>query len=242
MRSLKDKVAVITGASSGIGRQIAFRLAEKGMRMCLLGRNVSHLQEVTDQAKKASPQALFYAVDLSSEPDIRQVCEAIGRDFGKVDVLVHSAGIIALGPLETASVADFDRQYQINVRAPFILTQALLPMLKASQGHIIFINSSSGQSASANNGLYAATKFALKGIADSFRLALNAYGLRVLTIYPGRTASPMQEAVFKMEGRDYHPERLMQPEDVAEIILTAIALPRSAEITDISVRPLTKTI
>ena len=113
-------------------------------------------------------------------------------------------------------------------------------MLRPRRGQIVFINSSAGLNAAATNGQYAATKFALKAIADSFRHALNVDGMRVLSIYPGRTASPMQAAIYKSEGRRYHPERLMQPDDVAKIVLNALTLPRSAEITDINVRPLIK--
>jgi NADP-dependent 3-hydroxy acid dehydrogenase YdfG len=106
----------------------------------------------------------------------------------------------------------------------------------------VFINSSAGLNASANVGQYAATKHALKAVADSLRHEVNAEGLRVLSIYPGRTASPLQEAVFKMEEREYRSEMLIQPEDLAAVIINALALPRSAEVTDINVRPLTKSV
>jgi NADP-dependent 3-hydroxy acid dehydrogenase YdfG len=240
MTSVKDHVAVITGASSGIGKQIALCLAAAGMRTCLLGRNLTALETVAAEAEKTSPQTKCYKIDLSVESDILQVCDHVQHDFGFVDILVHSAGIISFGSLASAPIADFDRQYQVNVRAPVILTQALLPMLRSRKGQIVFINSSAGLSASPNTGHYAATKFALKAIADSFRQEVNAEGLRVLSVYPGRTASPMQAAIFKMEGKAYRPELLIQPADVAALILTAIALPRSAEVTDINVRPLTK--
>ncbi len=104
----------------------------------------------------------------------------------------------------------------------------------------MFINSSAGLRAGAGISQYAATKHALKAIADSLREEINAEGLRVLSVYPGRTATPMQASVHAMEGKAYHPERLMQPEDVAAVVINALKLPRSAEVTDISVRPLMK--
>lgn len=238
--SLKNKVAVITGASSGIGKQITLCLAEQGMRIHLLGRNESALEEVAEIARKTSPQTTYYKVDLALTSDIQMVCSCLRREISHIDVLVHSAGIISLGPLGSASVDDFDRQYQVNVRAPFVLTRELLPMLKSRQGQVVFINSSAGLNASANNGQYAATKFALKAIADSFRQEINADGVRVISIYPGRTASPMQAAICEMKGGNYSPERLIQPADVAAIILTTLTLPRSAEVTDINVRPFIK--
>lgn len=240
MIPLKDKIAVITGASSGIGKAIALDLAAKGAKTCLLGRKLETLEKVATVARKSAPQALCYKVDLTVDRDIRKVADSLQREFTCVDLLIHSAGLIYLGPLESSPVEDFDRQYQINVRAPYALTQALLPMLRSCQGQIVFINSSAGLDAGPEVGQYSATKHALKAIADSFRQEINAEGLRVLSVYPGRTASPMQEAVFRKEGRDYRPELLMQPEDVAAVIVNALTLPRSAEVTDINVRPLIK--
>lgn len=240
MTSLKDKTAVITGASSGIGKAIALALAAKGVKTCLLGRNLEALEEVSVVARKTTRQVLCCQVDLTVDQDIREIKDRISGEFKRVDFLIHSAGVISFGPLESASVEEFDKQYQINVRAPYALTQALLPMLRSSQGQIVFINSSAGLNAGPNLGQYAASKFALKAIADSFRQEINAEGLRVLSVYPGRTATPMQAAIFKMEGRDYRPELLMQPDDVATVVLNALMLPRSAEVTEINVRPLIK--
>jgi NADP-dependent 3-hydroxy acid dehydrogenase YdfG len=179
-----------------------------------------------------------YQVDLTVDQDVRQTADLIQQDVAHIDMLIHSAGVICFGRLESAAIEDFDRQFRVNVRAPYALTQALLPLLRSRRGQIAFINSSAGLNASANVGQYAATKHALKAVADSLRHEVNAEGLRVLSIYPGRTASPMQAAVFKMEGREYRPELLMQPEDLASVVINALALPRSAEVTDINVRPL----
>ena len=240
MAPLKKQIAVITGASSGIGKAVALGLAAEGVKTCLLGRKLEPLEAVAKLACKSAPQALCYQVDLTLDKDVRKIADLIQQDVGQLDMLIHSAGVIFFGRLESATLGDFDRQYRTNVRAPYALTQALLPMLKSRTGQIVFINSSAGLNASANVGQYAATKHALKAIADSLRHEVNAEGVRVLSIYPGRTASPMQEEVLKMEGREYRPELLMQPEDIASVVINALALPRSAEVTDINVRPLTK--
>ena len=240
MTSFKDQIAVITGASSGIGKSVALGLAAKGLKLCLLGRKLETLEAVAEVARKTLSRVDCYQVDLAIDQDIRNLTERLQQDLSYIDLLVHSAGVISLGRLESAPVEDFDWQYQINVRAPYALTQALLPMLRSRRGQIVFINSSAGLNAGANMGQYSATKHALKAIADSFRQEVNAEGLRVLSVYPGRTAGPMQAAVFKMEGRDYHPELLMQPEDVAAMVIKALSLPRSIEVTEINVRPLIK--
>jgi len=126
--------------------------------------------------------------------------------------------------------------YRTNVRLPFLLTQALLPFLKAKQGQIVFVNSSQGLHAQANTGPYAATKHALKGLADSLRDEVNTDGVRVLSIYPGRTATPLVKALFELEGRPYRPEVLLQTEDIAQTVLNALLLARTAEITNLEIR------
>jgi NADP-dependent 3-hydroxy acid dehydrogenase YdfG len=239
MTVFKEQVAVVTGASSGIGKAIALQLAAQKAKLCLLGRKLDTLLAIA-KSVETSPQVVSYEVDLTLDEDIEKLKSNLVEDFGQVDLLIHSAGIISLGEMKTAPVEDLDLQYRTNVRAPYALTQALLPMLIPRQGQIVFINSSAGLTAKAGAGQYAATKFALKAIADSLRAEVNALGLRVLSVYPGRTASPMQAAIYKMEGKAYNPERLLQPEDVAACVISALSLPRTAEVTDIQVRPLVK--
>jgi NAD(P)-dependent dehydrogenase (short-subunit alcohol dehydrogenase family) len=171
---------------------------------------------------------------------VHQLAAQLRRDFSTIDVLIHSAGTIVNGALAVLPVEDLDRQYRTNVRAPYLLTQALLSLLKACQGQIVFMNSTVGLNAGANAGQYAATKHALRAIADSLRAEVNPQGVRVLSVYLGRTATPMQAAVHQTEGRAYHPDLLMQPEDVATVVLNTLSVPRTAEVTDIHLRPMIK--
>jgi len=240
MRNLENQIAVITGASSGIGRAIALGLADQGVSLCLVGRSLEKLDEVAKIAHSMTSCVKGYRVDLALNENIDGFAGHMKRDFGHVDILIHSAGVISHGRLEDAPAEDFDWQYKINVLAPYVLTQALLPIMRSCKGQIVFINSSTGLSAKANVGQYAATKHALKAVADSLREEVNADGLRVLCMFLGRTATPMQAAVHKMEGREYHPDHLMQPDDVASVVINALSLPRSAEVTDVSMRPLRK--
>ncbi|MBD2744101.1 SDR family oxidoreductase [Coleofasciculus sp. FACHB-1120] len=240
MAALTDQVVVVTGASSGIGKAIALSLAAQGVTLCLVARNLEALETVAEIARATASQVLLYQIDLTVDEDIQQLKTRLEQDLGAVDLLIHSAGVITLGQMKTASLEDFDWQYRVNVRAPYALTQALLPMLTVRQGQIAFINSTAGLNARGGVGQYAATKHALKAIADSLREEVNADGVRVLSIYPGRTASPMQAAIVETEGKTYHPERLLQPEDVANAVLNALSLPRTAEVTDINIRPLRK--
>jgi NADP-dependent 3-hydroxy acid dehydrogenase YdfG len=240
MPALTDQVAVVTGASSGVGKAIALELAAQGAALCLVGRKLHTLAAVAESVQGTTRWARCYQVDLTRDEGIQELVVRLQRDVRYVDLLIHSAGVISQGQLEDAPIEDLDWQYRTNVRAPYVLTQALLPMLKSRQGQIVFINSSTGLSAKANVGQYAATKHALKAVADSLRDEVNADGLRVLSVFLGRTATPMQAAVHEMEQKAYHPERLIQPQDVAAVVVNALSLPRSAEVTDVSIRPLLK--
>jgi NADP-dependent 3-hydroxy acid dehydrogenase YdfG len=236
---LQDHTCVVTGASSGIGRAIAVGLASAGATVCAVARRKHELKATADRANGSGGFALYEA-DLVVDEQVTRLARALLARDGGVDVLVHSAGTISLGDLETASVRDLDRQYAANVRAPYLLTQALLPALRANGGQIVFINSTVGLTARANVSQFAATQHALKAIADSLREEINPHGVRVVSVYTGRTATPRQAKIHSIEGKPYAPERLMQPEDVAEVVLNALTMPRTTELTDVKVRPMVK--
>jgi NADP-dependent 3-hydroxy acid dehydrogenase YdfG len=235
MSLLDDSVALVTGASSGIGRAVGLALASSGASLALVGRRADALMEV---AKLADGRVKTYTVDVVEDAALADLATRIEDDFGRLDVLVHGAGVVALGPLSSAPIEDLDSQYRVNVRAPYLLTQLFLPLLRVTRGQIVFVNSSAGAaSARAGVGQYSATKQALKAIADSVREEVNPDGIRVLSVFPGRTATPMQAFVHEFEERPYRPEKLMQPEDVAAAVVAALFLPRSAEVTEIDLRP-----
>jgi NADP-dependent 3-hydroxy acid dehydrogenase YdfG len=233
-------MAIVSGASSGIGRAIALGLAREGTSLCLLGRNKEQLQATAQTASSSSPKVRLYQVDFSSEQDLSYLIQRLEQELEYVDVLVHAAGDIVLGDMNSSTIDEFDRQYKINLRAPYLLTQKLLPRVKARRGQVVFINSSMGVQARANVGQYAATKHALKAVADSLRNEVNPDGVRVLSIYAGRTASAMQENIHRLEHKAYDPQLLLQPEDIASVVVNALTLPRTAEVTDIHIRPLVK--
>lgn len=231
--TLRGRSAVITGASSGIGRALALELAQRGARLHLLGRDETRLAEVARQAEAAGGAGEAHAFDLLDDRALAAFAEALAGEA--LDVLVHSAGGVRLGPLAEAPVADLDWQYRLNVRVPCLLTQLLLPGLRAAGGQVVFVNSGAGRSAKAEWGAYAASKHALKALADSLRA--EEAGLRVLSVYPGRTASPMQRWVHEMEGKPYDPERFVQPEDVAQQVVSALELPPRSSVEELVIRP-----
>jgi short-subunit dehydrogenase len=235
MTNVENLLAVVTGASSGIGKAIALELSKRDTTLCLLGRNPATLQSTAKAARSNGADVHCFSVDLLLNKDIHAFNDDIQRDFGCVDVLIHSAGVIALGKVEHAPVEDFDRQYRINLRAPYLLTQLLLPMIKDRHGQIVFINSSAGLKTNRGNiAQYAATKHGLKAMADSLREEVHADDVRVITIFPGSTATPMQEYVQKMEGKLYQSERFMKPEDIARVVINTLDMPRTVRITDVN--------
>ena len=204
-----------------------------------MGRNPRSLGETVAAVQPFSTITAFQ-IDLTSDEGLEPLVRHL-TDIGRLDILVHCAGVIHQDRIEQARIEDLDVQYATNVRAPYLLTQRLLPLLTASRGQIVFINSSAGRSAKrAEAGQYAATKHALRAIADSLREELNPKGIRVLSAYLGRTATPMQQTLFREEEKDYRPELLLQPEDVASVVVQTLMLPITAEVTDISIRPMHK--
>ena len=232
--------AIVTGASRGVGEAIALALADAGMRLHLVGRDAEALQRVARQARAAEGEHRCWRADLSDDGDVDRLSASLAGELHSVAVLVHAAGVLHRAPIAQATAAQFDAQYRTNVRAPFVLTQALLPQLQAAQGQVVFVNSSAGVSARATVGQYAASKHALKAIADSLREEVNGAGVRVLSLYLGRTATRMQEDLHALEGKAYDPQALIQPPDVAALAVHALSMPRSAEVTDIHLRPMRK--
>ncbi|MEE8523970.1 MAG: SDR family NAD(P)-dependent oxidoreductase [Thermoanaerobaculia bacterium] len=233
---LEDKVAVVTGASGGIGGAVAVALAAAGADLFLSGRDRERLEATAERAASHDRRILVHAADLTGEEAVDEMAARLTEEVGGGDVLVHAAGVFHLGAVDATPVTELDRQIGVNLRAPYLLTQALLPTLRQRRGEIVFVNSS--VSGRAGVGAYAASKQALKTFADSLRDEVNGDGVRVLSVFPGRTASAMQEEIHRLEGRPYHPERLLQPEDVAATVVHSLTLPRTAEVTDLQIRPM----
>ena len=234
--SLSGSVALVTGASGGIGSAVARRLAEAGAELILSGRNPDRLEEAAASARARGVAVETLARDLT-EPGSVEVLSELGA---RADVLVHSLGSYHAGTIEESSLDELDHQLAVNLRVPYELTRRLLPGLRDRAGQVVFVNSTVGVAAKGGLAPYAASKHALRALADGLRDEVNVEGVRVLTVYPGRTASAMQREVHGLESRPYRPDRLVQPDDVAAMILAALTLPRTAEVTELTIRPMRK--
>lgn len=235
---LAGRKALVTGAGRGIGRALAIRLASLGADVICVARTKTELDETVTLA---GHKAIALSCDIGSDSARAEILARIQKSGGSLDILVHSAGIMRTGTVYTVDLADFDALFAVNVRAPYALTKLLLPLLKEAKGEIVFVNSSIIRAANiAGRGVFAASQAALKALTDSVRDEVNADDVRVMSVMPGTTATPRQKALAAEYGRIYKPERLLQPEDVAQAIGAALLLPRTAELTELFVRPMQK--
>ncbi len=223
---------LITGAGSGIGRLVAEALAARGDRLILVARDAQRASELTEAfpgsvpivADLAEPATIHGAVTTAALPDA-------------VDSVIHAAGIVELGAVEALGVAAWTSQLNINLVSAAEVTRQFLPRVRAARGQILFVNSGAGLTAHPQWAAYAASKHGLKALADALRGEEARNGVRVTSIYPGRTATPMQAEVHAQEGADYDPARWIDPASVASLILAALDLPADAAVTDLAVRP-----
>ncbi|MFF3027738.1 SDR family oxidoreductase [Microbacterium sp. NPDC057944] len=223
---------LITGAGSGIGAVVARRLLDRGDEVILLVRDAGRARQLAERFPGAStlvgdlavPGRLSWALSKQALPD-------------RLDSLIHVAGVVDLGSVADLPPSLWEQQLAVNLVGPAELTRLLLPVLRVSQSRVVFVNSGAGLHAHAGWSAYAASKHGLKALADALRAEEAEHGVKVTSIYPGRTATPMQERVHQQEGREYDPSRFIAPESVAETILLALDLPDDAHLTELTVRP-----
>ncbi|MFJ6740100.1 SDR family oxidoreductase [Streptomyces sp. NPDC091279] len=223
---------VITGAGSGIGAAVARRLHARGDDLVLHARDAGRAKELA----AAFPGAKTLVGDLT-DPDKLSWAFSHQSLPERVDTLLHIAGVVDLGPVGDLTPKSWHHQLNVNLIAPAELTRLFLPQLRAVRGQVLFVNSGAGLAAHADWSAYAASKHGLKALADALRHEEHGNGVRVTSVYPGRTASPMQAKVHRQEGKQYDAARWIDPESVATTILTTLDLPRDAQIPDVTIRP-----
>jgi short-subunit dehydrogenase len=235
MGESNGKRALVTGASSGIGAAVTLRLAREGWSTILLGRDANRLRQVAASLPEPS-RAQCFVCDFNA-PKLERELRRISSQVRSLDALIHAAGIITNGSLVSFEDSALHELMQVNVRAPLLLTQHCLPFLQRTAGIVVFVNSSGVLRPQAQAGEYIASKHALRAVTDSLREEINGRGVRVTSIYPGRTATPMQARVHAAEGKPYHPHLLMQPEDVADVVACAVNMSSTSELVDVFMRP-----
>jgi short-subunit dehydrogenase len=221
---------LLTGAGSGIGAVLADRLLERGDELVLVARSTERAHDLRSEI----PGATVLVADLADADEIAALAHQLPD---RLDSVVHAAGVVDLGPVAELSAAAWQEQLAVNVVAPAVLTRVTLPALRAAHGTVVFVNSGAGLSASPHWAAYAASKHALRALADSLRGEEQEYGVRVTTVYPGRTATPMQQKVHEHEGRPYDAGDWIDPASVVGAILGVLDLAPDATVSDLTIRP-----
>lgn len=223
---------LITGAGSGIGAAVAGELHARGDELVLLARTEPRAHELRQEYDGAR----VVVADLADPAHLERALAGANLP-PRLDSLLHVAGAVELNEVADLPLAEVREQVDVNLVSPMVLTRACLPALRAAHGLVLVVNSTAGLSASPGWSAYAASKFGVRAFADSLRAEEAAHGVRVTTVYPSRTATPMQEKVHAQEGASYDPERWIRPESVAATILHVLDLPRDASIHEVTVRP-----
>ena len=241
---LSGKTALVTGASSGIGRGAAIALAAAGAQVALVARRADRLLDLAAEIEAAGGKALARPADVTDERDAARAVEDAAGHFGGLDILVNAAGMTQTGKVENGDLADWRYVFELNFWASFYTSRAAIPALKAGGGgDIVNISSTAGRRAvGATFGPYAASKFALTAFNESLRAEVTMAGIRVCIIEPGATATEIHEHIKDEKVREFtrnHVEKdgAMQPEDVAAAIVFAVSLPRRVNISQLVIRP-----
>jgi NADP-dependent 3-hydroxy acid dehydrogenase YdfG len=241
--TLTGRVALVTGASSGIGAAAAEALAAAGATVALAARRADRLDSLVSKIEKAGGQAIALPGDIIDEQVAQGVVTETLRRLGRIDILVNSAGVIDSGGVENADTARYRRVIDINLMASLYTSRAVIgPMRAQGGGDIINISSTAGRRAAALFNAYAASKFGLTGMTEAMRQEVGRYGIRVCIIEPGATETEVSVGIGDPKFRQFisdhvSKEGAMKPEDVAGAILFVVSLPPRANVSQLLIRP-----
>jgi NADP-dependent 3-hydroxy acid dehydrogenase YdfG len=235
-----SRVAVITGASSGIGAATARALAADGHRVALLARRVDRLRALADELGDA---ALAIEADVTDRDALVAAAEQVEAHFGRTEILVNNAGVMLLGPFSSEQRADYRQMIEVNLLGAITTTEVFLEQLRDGGGDLINISSVAGRTARPINGVYAATKWGMNGWSESLRQELQP-DVRVIVVEPGAVGTELTDhithAATKEATEAFVKDIAIRPEDIAEVIAFAISRPRRMTLNEILVRPTTQ--
>jgi NADP-dependent 3-hydroxy acid dehydrogenase YdfG len=236
-----NKTALITGATSGIGRATAHEFAKHGIRLILCGRRQERLDTIQSALSKQT-DVITLNFDVRDKTQVFKTIESLPQSFKHIDILINNAGNAhGLDPIQDGKLDDWDAMMDINVKGLLYVSKAVIPqMTERKSGHIINIGSSAGREVYPKGNVYCATKHAVAAITDGMRIDLNPYDIKVSSINPGLVETEFSQVRFK--GDDiadsvYKGYKALQPEDIADIIYFAITRPKHVNIADLLVFP-----
>jgi NAD(P)-dependent dehydrogenase (short-subunit alcohol dehydrogenase family) len=226
---------IVTGGSKGIGRSIALAFARRGARVAIAARTGDMLDKVVHEIDQLGGKGCPLQMDVTEDGGVEgAIYRGIEHCGGVVDVLVNNAGVFDMHPFEEQSPADWRKMLEINLTGPFLVTREAIDALKASKrGHIFNIASVAAQRGFAAGAAYSASKYGLRGFSDALRIDLEAYKIRVSTIYPG----PTDTTIFDRVPGEWDRSKMNQPEDVAAVLLKAYDAELGLNVDDLEVPP-----
>ena len=240
---LAGQVALVTGASSGLGRATAVALAQAGADVALLARGQHDLEQAAAEVERAGGRGLVLVADLADAEELTGAVAQVVEAFGRVDVLVNAAGTDVPAPVAELAVQDFDRVLAVNLRAPFVLAKAVVPHMRAAGGGtIVNVSSVAGKRGWANAAAYCASKFALTGLTQALAAEGRADGIRACVLYPGAMAtswgvwSPTERE--RAQGQRPPARTALPPQEVAALVVWLVAAPAELVLNEAIVSPL----
>jgi 3-oxoacyl-[acyl-carrier protein] reductase len=233
---LQDQVAVITGASAGIGQACARALAREGARLVLTARRQERLEELVGDARRAGSDGVAVLGDAREEETARQTVEQARKSFGRIDILINNAGVGNYKNLVDTSAAEYDEMMDTNMRSTFLFTRHVVPvMIEQRSGTVLMLSSMAGVYGFAGEAVYCATKFAQVGFAQGLDKELRPLGIRVGAICPGGVKTEFAIGKGRTE-QGVEQSQMLEAEDVAEAVLFACAQPPRARIIQVQMR------
>ena len=241
--NIAGKVVVITGASSGLGEAAARLLSAQGATVVLGARRSDRLQSLADELSGNGGKALAIATDVTHRNQVKRLVDTAAQKFGRVDVMINNAGIMPRAPLERLTIDDWDRTIDVNVKGVLYGIAAALPhMKKQKSGHMIFVSSVAGHKIGPDFAVYAATKHAVRALAEGFRQEVKPYNIRTTIISPGAVATELPDSVTEQDIaekiRTYYDEIAIPAESFAQAVVFAMSQPEEVDVNEILFRPI----
>jgi len=243
LKPLTQRVALVTGASSGIGEAIAVSLAQAGVKTVVAARRAERLAELVERIAASGGTAHAVPGDVTDENFATSLVDDTVRDHGSIDILVNSAGMIQAGGIQDSDTAQWRQTMDLNLFATLFTTRAAVPHMKAAGGgDIVQISSAGGRRATSRFASYGASKYALNGMSWSLREEVGQSGIRVCVIEPGATTSEISEGMTDPQARDFMQQHVnkdgaMKGEDIAAAVLCVVSLPHRANVQELLIRP-----
>jgi NADP-dependent 3-hydroxy acid dehydrogenase YdfG len=240
--NIEEKVVVITGASSGLGEATARLLSAQGASVVLGARRTDRLQSLADELTRNGGKALAVTTDVTHCDQVKRLVDAGVQKFGRIDVMINNAGIMPRAPLERLTIADWERTIDINIKGVLYGIGAALPHMKQQKsGHMIFVSSVAGHKVGPDFAVYAATKHAVRMLAEGFRQEVKPYNIRTTIISPGAVATELPNSVTEPDIaeniRKYYGEIAIPAESFAQAVAFAISQPDEVDVNEIVFRP-----